>query len=258
MKEIIFFILAAIGFAACVNDTDPISRYLVIQKDILDGDPHLKSVIATCEPNQMKYCFGILFSKLGPDQLALFDSAAAYASRKYNLSPSYGDILLRLASRNQAKNKYINASELAEEVRLIISNKKKSERVKLENTTYEPGFTVDSTNITCDTIFTKADILPSYGEESKGFIDYHTRNIQPIITQYVNDGGSVIASIKYDLIISDEGEIISAKILNPLDDNLIQKLTSQLNSMQPWDPGYVSGNAVCFRLRVSISCINYE
>ena len=258
MKEIVFLILAAIGFAACVDNPDPISRYLVVQKDILDGDSHLKRVIANCEPNQMKYCFGILFSKFDSNQVALLDSAAAYASRKYNLSPSYGDVLLQLASRNQAENKYINTSELAEEVRLIIINKDKSERVKLENNTYQHKFTVGSTNTSCDTIFTKADILPSYGEESKGFIDFHTRNIQPIITKYVNDGGGVIASIKYDLIISEKGEIISAKILNSLDDNLIQKLTSQLNSMQPWEPGYVNGNAVCFRLKVSISCMNYE
>ena len=258
MKGIIFFILAGIGFVSCVDDTDTISKYLVIQKEILDDDSHLKSVIATCEPNQMKYCFGILFSKLDTDQLTLFDSAAAYASRLYNLPPSYGDILLQLASRNQVTNKYINTSELVKEARVIIRKRNKTDRVKLENYTYQPEFLEDSINSTCDSIFTKADILPSYGEETKGFIDYHARNIQPIITKYVNDGGHVIASIKYDLTISDRGKIISAKILNSLDDNLIQKLTSQLFSMQAWAPGYVSGKAVCFRLRVSISCVNYE
>lgn len=113
-------------------------------------------------------------------------------------------------------------------------------------------------NTVCDSIFEFGEKMPKFKGGDAEFLNYNTKKIIPIVGELNKQNNNVISRLHYYLTISKDGKILDAEIITEIDEKFKGKLEKELLKMPKWIAGKVKGKAECMRIKIPISCIQWE
>ena len=111
---------------------------------------------------------------------------------------------------------------------------------------------------TCEFIFEKVDKAPSYIGGDQSFLVYNQQKILPIIVRILGSQARMITQLKYEITISQNGEVVDCHIKTELPENLKSKIKSEIFKMPKWEPAVKDGKSVCFKIKIPIRHISWE
>ena len=111
----------------------------------------------------------------------------------------------------------------------------------------------------CDTVYSNSETMPKYDNEFKGFSDYLTKELVPIIGTCLKQDAAITTSLYIILTIDNNGKVIEATFprcnLTPLCKVDLEK---KLLTMTGWTAGKKDGQPICCKFSWPISCLKWE